>query len=217
VDVAAGIVGLLAGVLVSPLADRIATNAPLHDPLLRNVPRSPRLALVLLGTAALGGACGLVFGFTLEAVAATLFCWVLVVITRTDLEHRLIPDKVVLPGAVLVLVLRTIDDPSVEWILSALGAGLVLFLIVLVYPRGLGLGDVKLSAFLGAGLGVSVIVAMFVGFFVAFVPAAVLFARHGKEARKSAIPLGPFLALGGVVALFWGDAILDWYKGLGTS
>lgn len=216
-DVAAGIVGLLAGVLVSPLADRIATNAPRHDPLLRGVPRSPRLALVLLGTAALGGACGLVFGFTLEAVAATLFCWVLVVITRTDLEHRLIPDKVVLPGAILVLVLRTIDDPSIVWISSALGAGLVLFGIVLVYPRGLGLGDVKLSAFLGAGLGVSAIVAMFVGFFVAFVPAAVLFARHGRQARKSAIPLGPFLALGGVVALFWGDAILDWYKGLGTS
>ena len=216
-DLAAGIVGLLAGVLVSPLTDRIATNAPLHDPLLRSVPRSSRLQLVLFGTAALGGACGLVFGFTLEAVAATLFCWVLVVVTRTDFEHRLIPDRVVLPGAVLVLVLRTIDDPSVEWILSALGAGLVLFGIVLVYPRGLGLGDVKLSAFLGAGLGVSVIIAMFVGFFVAFVPAAVLFARHGKEARKSAIPLGPFLALGGVVALFWGDAILDWYKGLGTS
>ena len=116
-----------------------------------------------------------------------------------------------------MLVLRTIDDPSVEWILSALGAGLVLFVIVLVYPRGLGLGDVKLSAFLGAGLGISVIVAMFVGFFVAFVPAAVLFARHGREARKSAIPLGPFLALGGVVALFWGDAILDWYQGIGTS
>ena len=216
-DLAAGLVGLLLGALVSPLADRIATNAPHHDPLLRSVPRSPRLALVLLGTSALGGACGLVFGFTLEAVAATLFCWVLVVITRTDFEHRLIPDKVVLPGALAVLVLRTIDDPSLEWVLSALAAGLVLFLIVLVYPRGLGLGDVKLSAFLGAGLGISVIVAMFVGFFVAFIPAAVLFARHGKEARKSAIPLGPFLALGGVVALFWGDAILDWYKGIGTS
>lgn len=216
-DLAAGIAGLLAGVLVSPLADRIATNAPLHDPLLRAVPRSSRLPLVLLGTAALGGACGLVYGFTLEAVAATLFCWVLVVIARTDLEHRLIPDKVVLPGALVVLALRTIDDPSLEWILSALGAGLVLFLIVLAYPRGLGLGDVKLSAFLGAGLGISVIVAMFVGFFVAFVPAAVLFVRHGKEARKSAIPLGPFLALGGVIALFWGDAILDWYKDLGTQ
>jgi leader peptidase (prepilin peptidase) / N-methyltransferase len=216
VDLAAGLVGLLAGVLVGPVADRIATNAPLHDPLLRRVPRSPRLPLVVFGTALLGAACGGVFGFTLEAAAAVLFCWILVVVTRTDLEHRLIPDKVVLPGAVAVLALRTVDDPSLEWILSALGAGLVLFLVVLAYPRGLGLGDVKLSALLGAQLGVSVIVAMFVGFFVAFVPAAVLFVRHGTEARKSAIPLGPFLALGGVVALFWGDAILDWYRELGT-
>jgi len=217
VDLAAGVVGLLLGVLVAPLADRIATNSPLHDPLLRKVPRSGRLPLVLLGTALLGGACGLVFGFTLAAAAATLFCWILVVVTRTDLEHRLIPDKVVLPGAVAVLALRTIDDPSIEWTVSALAASLVLFLVVLAYPRGLGMGDVKLSALLGAGLGISVIVAMFVGFFVAFVPAAVLFARHGKEARKAAIPLGPFLALGGVIALFWGGAILDWYRGLGMQ
>lgn len=213
----AGLVGLVAGVLVSPVADRIATNAPLHHPLLQRVPRSPRFPLLALGLALLGGACGLVFGFTLEAVAAVLFCWVLVVITRTDLEHRLIPDAIVLPGAVVLLALRTIDDPSLEWILSALGAGLILFLIVLVYPRGLGMGDVKLSAFLGAGLGISVVVAMFVGFFVAFVPALLIFVRQGREARKSAIPLGPFLALGGVVALFWGDAILDWYRDLGTQ
>jgi leader peptidase (prepilin peptidase)/N-methyltransferase len=216
VDLAAGVVGLVLGALVGPLADRIATNAPLHDPLLRSVPRSPRLPLVALATAGLGAACGAVFGFTLEAVAATLFCWILVVVTRTDFEHRLIPDKVVLPGAVVVLALRTVDDPSVEWVLSALGAGLVLFLVVLVYPRGLGMGDVKLSALLGAALGVSVVVAMFVGFFAAFVPAAVLFARRGKDARTAAIPLGPFLALGGVVALFWGDAIIDWYRGLGA-
>jgi leader peptidase (prepilin peptidase) / N-methyltransferase len=216
VDVGAGLVGLLAGLLVGPLADRVATNAPLHDPLLRRVPRSPRLALLTAGTALLGGASGLVYGFTLEAVIATLFCWVLVVITRTDLEHRLIPDKIVLPGAVAVLALRTIDEPSLEWILCALGAGIVLFIIVLVYPRGLGMGDVKLAAFLGAGLGLSVIPGMFIGFFIAFIPAFVLFVRRGLEARKSAIPLGPFLALGGVIALFWGDAILDWYKGLGT-
>ena len=217
VDLAAGVVGLLIGALVGPLADRVATNSPLHDPLLKSVPRSPRLPLVLLGTAVLGGACGLVFGFTLEAAAATLFCWTLVVITRTDLEHRLIPDKVVLPGTVAVLALRTIDDPSIEWVASAVGASLVLFLIVLVYPRGMGMGDVKLSGLLGAGLGISVIVGMFVGFFVAFVPAAILFTRHGRAARTAAIPLGPFLALGAVVALFWGDAILDWYRELGTQ
>ena len=211
-DVAAGFVGLLAGVAVGPLADRLATNAPLHEPLLRTTSRSSRLLLVTAGTALLAGACGLLFGFTLEALIAVLFCWVLVIVTRTDLEHRLIPDKIVLPATVAILVLRTIDDPSVEWILSALGAGLVLFLIVLAYPRGLGMGDVKLSAFIGAGLGASVIPALFIGFFVAFVPAALLLVRHGKEARKQAIPLGPFLALGAVVALFWGDAILDWYK-----
>jgi leader peptidase (prepilin peptidase)/N-methyltransferase len=217
VDLAAGLVGLVLGVLVGPAADRIATNAPLHLSLLGPVPRSPRMPVVTLATALLGAACGAVFGFTLEAATATLFCWILVVITRTDLEHRLIPDAVVLPGAVAVLALRTIDDPSLEWVLSGLAAGAVLFLVVLVYPRGLGMGDVKLSAFLGAGLGVSVIVAMFAGFFVAFVPAAVLFVRQGPKARKSAIPLGPFLALGGVVALFWGDAILDWYRDLGTQ
>ncbi len=183
--------------------------------LLRRVPRSPRLPLVVAGTALLGGASGLAFGFTLEALIAALFCWILVILTRTDFEHRLLPDKIVLPGVVAMLALRTIDEPSIEWLLAALVAALALFLVVLVHPRGLGMGDVKLSAFLGAGLGVSVIVAMFVGFFAAFVPALVLLVRRGAGARRDAIPLGPFLALGGVVALFWGDDILDWYRSLG--
>ena len=215
-DVVAGLVGLLAGALVGPVADRVATNAPEHDPLLRRVPRSRRLPLVVAGTALLGGACGLVFGLELEALIAALFCWILVVITRTDLEHRLIPDKVILPGALVMVVLRTIDDPSVEWVISALATGVVFFLIVLVYPSGLGMGDVKLSTFLGAGLGVAVVPAMFVGFFAAFLPALAMLFRQGKDARKKAIPLGPFLALGGIVALFWGDAILDWYRDLSS-
>lgn len=215
VDLAAGVLGLLLGLAVSPLADRLATNAPIGAPLLGRTQRSPRLALVACGTALLTGASGLVFGFTLEALIAAVFCWILVIITRTDFEHRLIPDRIVLPGSVAILVARTVDDPSVEWVLSFLGAGLVLFLIVLAYPKGMGMGDVKLSAFLGAALGIPVIVAFFVGFFVAFVPAAVLLLRHGEDARKHAIPLGPFLAFGGVVALFWGDSILDWYRQLG--
>ena len=214
-DLAAGVVGFLLGLAVSPLADRLATNAPIHAPLLGRTPRSSRLPLVACGAALLAGASGLVFGFTLEALIAATFCWILVVVTRTDFEYRLIPDRLVLPGTLALLVVRTVDDPSVEWVLSALAAGLVLFLIVLAYPKGMGMGDVKLSAFLGAGLGVSVIVAFFVGFFVAFVPAAMLLVRHGKDARKLAIPLGPFLALGGVVALFAGDDILDWYRQLG--
>jgi leader peptidase (prepilin peptidase) / N-methyltransferase len=216
VHVGAGVVGLLAGLVVGPLADRLATNARLHAPLLGRVPFSRALPLVTLGTAVLGAACGLAFGLSLEALAGAVFCWVLVVVTRTDFEHRLIPDRIVLPGAVLVLVLRTIDDPSVEWVLSALVAGVVLFFFVFVYPSGIGMGDVKLAVFLGAGLGVPVAVALFLGFFAAFFPALAIFVSRGRAARRQAIPLGPFLALGAVVALFAGDAILDWYVELGT-
>ena len=170
------------------------------------------------GTALLGGACGLVFGFTLEALIAALFCWMLVVITRTDLEHRLIPDKIVLPGAVVLLALRTIDDPSVEWVLCALGAGLVLFLIVLVYPRGLGMGDVKLSAFLGAGLG-AVRHRRDVPRLLPRLRAGAPRASSGTGERPASTRSrsGRFSLSAAVVALFWGDAILDWYRDLGTS
>ncbi len=210
-NLGAGFLSLLAGLLVGPLADRLATNAPLHEPLLRRVPFSPRLPLVTAGTALLAAACGLAFGFTLEAAIATFFCWVLVVITRTDFEHRLIPDRIVLPGAVVLAAARTLDEPSFGWVLGGLGAGLGLFLLVLAYPKGMGMGDVKLALFMGAGLGLSVIVGLFLGFIAGAVPAIALLIRHGREARKQAIPLGPFLALGAVVALFAGDAILDWY------
>jgi leader peptidase (prepilin peptidase)/N-methyltransferase len=211
VDVGAGLVGLACGLVAGPFADVLATTAPVEGRLWRRVPLSPRLPLVTAAVALLAGACGAVFGFTLEAFIGALFCFVLVVVTRTDLEHRLVPDRIVLPGAVVVLALRTVDEPSVGWLLGGLGAGLALFLLVLAYPQGMGMGDVKLALFLGAGLGLGVIVALFLGFLAGAVPAIVLLARHGRAARKQAIPLGPFLALGGVIALFAGDAILDWY------
>jgi leader peptidase (prepilin peptidase) / N-methyltransferase len=213
VNLGAGVVGLLVGLAVGPLADRLATNAPIGEPLLRRVPFSRRLPLVTAATALLGALSGLVFDLTLEAAIAAFFCWVLVIITRTDLEHRLIPDRIVLPSAVLVAAARTIDDPSVVWLLSGVGAGLALFLLVLAYPKGMGMGDVKLALLMGAGLGIAVVVGLFLGFIAGAVPAIVLLVRHGRAARKQAIALGPFLALGGVIALFAGDPILDWYLG----
>ena len=215
-DVAAGLAGLLAGLAAGPLADRLATNAPIRRPLLASAPRSRSFPLVVSGTAALGAAVGVAFGFTLEAAAATVFCWILVIVTRTDLEHRLIPNRIVVPGTVLVLVLRTLAEPSPAWLLAAVAAGALLFVVALVYPQGMGMGDVKLAAFLGAGLGASVAVALFVGFLSAVVPAVVLIARHGRAARTLPIPLGPFLALGAVVALFFGDSILDWWADSGA-
>jgi leader peptidase (prepilin peptidase) / N-methyltransferase len=211
VDVAAGVAGLVVGLAAGPLADRLATNAPAQKPLLSQSARSKPLPLVVAATGSLAALSGFVFGFTLEAAISAVFCWALVIITRTDLEHRLIPNRIVVPGLVGMLVLRTAEDPSVEWLVAALAAGAALFAVALVYPKGMGMGDVKLAAFLGAGLGASVSVAVFIGFVAAFVPAAVLLVRHGRVARKRAIPLGPFLALGAVVALFAGNDILDWY------
>jgi leader peptidase (prepilin peptidase)/N-methyltransferase len=213
VSVAAGLVGVLVGAAAGPAADRVATNATTKRALLAAAPRSRWLPLVTAATVALGAAAGAVYGSTLEAAIAAFFCFVLVVVTRTDLEHRLIPNRIVIPGTVAVLVLRTLDEPSPAWAVAALAAGAVLLVAALVYPPGLGMGDVKLAAFLGAGLGAAVAVALFVGFLAALVPALVLVVRHGRAARKKGIPLGPFLALGGVVALFAGDAILDWYLG----
>jgi prepilin signal peptidase PulO-like enzyme (type II secretory pathway) len=109
-----------------------------------------------------------------------------------------------------------VDEPSLAWILGGLGAGLALFLLVFAYPSGMGMGDVKLALFMGCGLGLAVVVGLFVGFVAGAVPAIALLVRHGRAARKQAIPLGPFLALGAIVALFAGDAILDWYWETGT-
>ena len=159
-------------------------------------------------------ACFAVFGATLEAVLASAFCAVLVVLSAIDLQHRIVPNRIVLPAAAVTLAAHTLLDPSLEWLLGALGASGFLFVAALAYPKGLGLGDVKLALLLGAMLGASVSVALFLGFVAALVPSAVLFARHGSAARKMAIPLVPFLSLGSVVALFGGEWLLDGYLAL---
>ncbi len=170
-----------------------------------------RYPLVELATAALVAGCVLKFGLTGETVLALLFCAALVAITATDLEHRIIPNRIVVPASVVVLALHTAVDPSIEWAAAALGAFAFLFVTALVYPAGMGMGDVKLAFLMGAALGWTVSVALLLGMFAAMVPAVVLLARHGSKARKMGIPFGPFLALGSVVALFAGHALLHAY------
>jgi leader peptidase (prepilin peptidase)/N-methyltransferase len=166
---------------------------------------------VELTTGLLIAACVLAFGLTLEAGVAALFCATLVAISVIDFEHRIIPNRIVLPVAVVVLAAQTLLEPSPEWALAALGASGFLFVTAILYPAGMGMGDVKLALLMGAALGRYVGVAMMVAMVVALVPSAVLIARHGKAGRKMGIPFGPFLALGSVVALFAGEAILDAY------
>jgi leader peptidase (prepilin peptidase)/N-methyltransferase len=166
------------------------------------------LALVLLV-----GACFVVFGLSAEAVVNALGCFVLVAVTVTDLERRIVPNRIVLPALVAALAVQTALDPSVEWIVSSLAAGGFFLIAALVYPAGLGMGDVKLAAFLGAWLGAPVIVALFAGSLLAVIPAIVILVTQGKAGRKTGIPFAPFLAGGAVIALFFGDAILDAWLG----
>lgn len=171
----------------------------------------PRDLAIELTTACLLVGCVLAFGLTLEAAAAAVGCAALVVATATDLERRIVPNRVVLPASVAVLALNTIAHPSPEWALGAVGAAGFLLLAALAYPGGMGMGDVKLALLIGALLGRTTPVGLMLGLLLALVPSAVLLARHGARARRLAIPFAPFLAAGAIVALFAGDYILHAY------
>jgi leader peptidase (prepilin peptidase)/N-methyltransferase len=175
-----------------------------------------RYPAVELVTALLVAGSVLAFGLTLDAAVAAFFCVALVAVSATDLEHRIIPNKIVLPAAVVVLAAQTASHASPEWALGALGASGFLFVAALAYPAGMGMGDVKLALLMGAMLGRTVSVALMLGMIAALLPGIVLLAKHGQKARKMGIPFGPFLALGSVVALFWGHTVLDAYLRLMT-
>ena len=165
-------------------------------------------------TALLIGGCVLKFGLTWDAAVAAFFCAALVAVSATDVERRIIPNRIVVPAAAVVLAANTALHPSVEWIAGGLGASLFLLVAALAYPAGMGMGDVKLALLLGVALGRTVPVAMLAGMLAALVPSVVLLVRHGSAARKMGIPFGPFLALGGILALFAGHPILHTYLGL---
>ena len=188
-------------------------NVPLLSYALRHC-RTPigwRYPAVELATAVLVAACVADFGVSLHALAAAVFCIALVAISAIDIERRIVPNRIVLPATLVVLAVMLAWQPSIEWPAAGFGAALFLFLAALAYPAGMGMGDVKLALLLGVAVGRSVPVALMVGMFSALVPSAVLFARHGGAARKMGIPFAPFLAFGGVVALFAGDAVVHWY------
>ena len=166
---------------------------------------------VELATALLVAGCVLAFGLTAEAAIAAFFCAVLVAVSAIDLEHRIIPNRIVLPATVVVLVANTVRDLSPEWAIAALAGSGFLLAAALVYPAGMGMGDVKLALLMGAALGRTVSAALMVGMLAAMVPSLVLFAKHGSKARKMGIPFGPFLAVGSVVALYWGHDLIDAY------
>ena len=167
-------------------------------------------------TAILVAVCVLDFGATAYAALAAFFCVTLVTLSAADLRYRLVPNRIVMPAFVICLLAHTAIDPSVEWVARRAGRVHLMLVFALIHPAGLGMGDVKLTLLLGAMLGRTVGAALLIGFVAALVPSLVLLARHGSKARKMAIPLVPFLAFGALVALFFGDQIIDWYSGLGS-
>lgn len=178
-------------------------------------PISLRYPLAELGLGVLWAATYLVLGDddVAQLALGLVFCALLVAITLTDLDLRLIPNRIVLAGALAALAVVAATDPGdvAERAIAAAAGGGLLFLVALAYPRGMGMGDVKLVAMMGLYLGRAIAPAVLIGFAAGALVGMALIARHGADARKRAIPFGPFLALGGVIGLWFGDEIVDWY------
>jgi leader peptidase (prepilin peptidase)/N-methyltransferase len=175
---------------------------------------SARYPIVEAVTAALLVAVVLDKGADSDAWLGIAFVILLVPVTLIDLDHRIIPNTLMLIGTVVSVALLLLTDPSAltEHLIAAAAAGGFLLIAAIAYPAGMGMGDVKLAAVMGLFLGRAVAPAMFVAMIVGSVVGAAIIAIKGpKEGRKTAIPFGPYLAFGGLVGLFFGDAIVEWY------
>ena len=175
---------------------------------------SARRKWVVAGvTAALFAALAVHIGLHPRLVPALLLTVLVVPASAIDLKHRIIPDAINLPGAVLVYATAVAAQPD-RWAELLVGglAGLV-FLggAWIVSPKGMGLGDVKMVLMIGLALGKYVGVALFAAFCLSLVPSIGLLLVKGLRARKIGFPFGPFLAFGAIVALMWGPQIWDWY------
>ena len=177
---------------------------------------SPRYPLTELCVGLLFAATAIVYrDDPAEAVIGCVFVTMLAAVTLTDLERRIIPNKILLAGSILCIAIAAPTDPSglAERAIAAAAAGGLLFVVVLAYPAGMGLGDVKLAAAMGLFLGRAVAPAILAALLFGSIVGLALIARHGSQARKMAIPFGPFLALGGIVGLLAGDQLIDLYLG----
>jgi leader peptidase (prepilin peptidase)/N-methyltransferase len=177
-------------------------------------PISVRYPAVELLTAASFGAVVAVRGFDDGLWLELPFVACLIALAGIDLDHKLLPNKIVYPmavyGLVVSLIVATEDFP--EHLIAGVGAFAFLLLAVLAYPSGMGMGDVKLAGVMGLYLGVSVVPALLAAFFTGTVFGLVVIAREGAQARKKAVPFGIFLAIGGLVGVLAGPELIDAYK-----
>jgi len=141
------------------------------------------------------------------------FAAMLIAVAGIDLDHRIVPNRILLPVALWGLAASAVLRPGELPELAIAGAAAFAFLLVaaLVRPGGMGMGDVKLAGTMGLYLGASVAPALLVAFAVGSGVGLALIARHGASARKRGVPFAPFLALGGLVGLLVGPELIDLY------
>jgi leader peptidase (prepilin peptidase) / N-methyltransferase len=208
--VLAAVLGAPLGALLNRLAYGLPRGEPLSGPGARPFPR------VELATAALLALVVATHGADRDAWLGLVLVALLVPIALIDLDHRVIPNKLTGPGAVaaLAILALTAPDDLGEHVIAALGAGGFLLVAAVVYPSGMGMGDVKLAAMMGLFLGRAVVPAMVVALLAGSIAGLVVMRRKGfAVGRKTGIPFGPFLAFGALVGLYAGDALMDWYLG----
>lgn len=176
----------------------------------------PRSQLVAVG--ALAVALAAVVAALQSSLAAGvlrgLLVLVLVPCAAIDLERRIIPNRITGPAALLALVAGSVLDPGGELsrVLWGLGAGGFLLVASLARPSGMGMGDVKLTGVMGLFLGPAVVVALFAALIANLLTGVVIATRRGvMAARKTALPFGPYLAFGGILAALVGDHIIHAY------
>ena len=176
---------------------------------------SLRYPLVEALTGILFAGAAFEFGLSLELLSALALILTLVALAGTDLEHRLLPNVIVGPAALTGFVLSVLASPERWWIylVSAVAVAGGLFALALVYPGGMGMGDVKMGGMLGAFLGPYAALAVFLGALCGAITGGVLMAA-GKVRRRHALPFGVFMALGGIVTLFAGPELWGLYLDL---
>jgi leader peptidase (prepilin peptidase)/N-methyltransferase len=177
-------------------------------------PISARYPAVELITALVFAAVVAVRGFDDDLLIELPFVAGLIALAGIDLDHKLLPNKIVYPLAVYGVVAVLIADRSdtVEHLVAGAGAFLFLLLAALAYPSGMGMGDVKLSGVMGIYLGAAVIPALLIAFLTGSVVGVAIIAREGAQARKKAVPFGIFLAIGGIVGVLAGPELIDVYE-----
>jgi leader peptidase (prepilin peptidase)/N-methyltransferase len=220
-------VGLAVGWLLDPVITRVPRRQPVTGPVEDESAlassSTARQVTVSIVCGALFGALAARFEDSWALPAYLVLAAALVALSAIDLEHYILPNRIVYPLAIVMIVLLAIaslGDDDLDALVRGLVAGLIAFAIFFVLhmisPRSMGFGDVKLAFVLGLSLGWlgwgEVLLGLFLGFLYGAVIGIVLIATRVRQ-RNQALPFGPFLAAGALTAILVGDAVITWYRG----